>query len=641
MNLFEAELRDPPRAFSLLPFWFWNDKLDEAELLRQIDAFERNGVFGFVIHPRVGLPRDLGWMSKRLLSFYDLAVEEAARRGMSVLLYDEGMYPSGSSCGQVVARDSSLACRCLALNDTDAPLADGVRLVGTVRTDDGRTARVVDRRVDSVIRGLHYVQEDVDGGKAEDEPPAGDILNPRTAEAVIDLVYQPFFDRFGKHFGKTILGVFTDEPNPLGRCRERNVKAGTTGMIEHVSRLLGYDFAPHLGALWSKEPGAKKYQADYAWAVRRRLEETWYGPLSRWCESKGVALCGHPDSGDEIGVQRFFQIPGQDLVWRWVAPGEATALEGPEATQGKCSSSAMLHTGRRRNSNEFAGAYGAGTPFSEIEWLANWCLVRGVNLLFPHAFYYSVRGPRRDERPPQVGLHTPQWDNGFKTFADHCRRLCWINTDSRPVCHVAILTDDHCPWPAAAAVLKGQRDFNYLDLRTLNEQSHVDADGVRVGDMLYRLLVIDGDLELNDAVRAKLSPMIAAGRVIGYGPGGEAGVRRVADDNDLIQRIDAAAPPAFGLRVDSESVRLRIIDKAGRRVAMIWNESPTATASVDFRLEPLQSLSRVDTRTGDTRPIGERFDATLGPGEMVVLMNAEVENDVSTERESVDCNRRK
>ncbi len=36
--------RDPPREFSAMPFWFWNDDLDEQEILRQIAAFEAHGV---------------------------------------------------------------------------------------------------------------------------------------------------------------------------------------------------------------------------------------------------------------------------------------------------------------------------------------------------------------------------------------------------------------------------------------------------------------------------------------------------------------------------------------------------------------------------------------------------------------------
>jgi hypothetical protein len=47
----------------------------------------------------------------------------------------------------------------------------------------------------------------------------------------------------------------------------------------------------------------------------------------------------------------------------------------------------MIHLGHRRNSNELYGAYGHYLTYGEMEWLANWCFVRGQNLLYPHAFY--------------------------------------------------------------------------------------------------------------------------------------------------------------------------------------------------------------------------------------------------------------
>lgn len=79
------EFYNPPREFSLLPFWFWNDELSETEILRQIADFEAHGVFGFVIHPRVGLPRSIGWMSERMLHFMRVA-EELQLRDYTMLL---------------------------------------------------------------------------------------------------------------------------------------------------------------------------------------------------------------------------------------------------------------------------------------------------------------------------------------------------------------------------------------------------------------------------------------------------------------------------------------------------------------------------------------------------------------------------
>ena len=566
MDAFYCTLADPPREFSLLPFWFWNDGLSDAELRRQLDEFEANGVYGFVIHPRVGLPRDTGWMSDKLLGFYRTAVDEAARRDMRVLLYDEGMYPSGSSSGQLVARHPDLACRCLALHDGADPLPSNAIIVQRIA---GTSKVIVDRPADSYIRGLHYVGD----GPAEDEPPAGDILNPRTAAAIIELVYDKFHAALGDHFGTTILGIFTDEPNPLGKCRETGVFPYTTDLLPHLGRLLGYDVTPHLPDLWADD--GDRFRDDYRRAVRLRLNETWYQPLSDWCASKGVALCGHPDAGDEIGVQRFFHIPGQDLVWRWVAPDQPSALEGPESTQAKCTSSAMVHLGRRRNSNEFAGAYGHGTTFDEVRWLANWCLVRGVNLLIPHAFYYSVRGPRRDERPPQLGPHTPQWNTTFKWLADHCRRLSWLNTDARHHCDIAVLThDDRCPWPAAKVLLTNQRDFNYLDPATLLAHARMDGPRLAIGPMRYAVVVVDDDAPLADAVRARLLRLVRRGAVVRYGRGPcPHGLPLATSPADLIAALDDRVPPAYAVEPATDLLRLRTVEKDGHTLLMAFNES--------------------------------------------------------------------
>ncbi|HAS83073.1 MAG TPA: hypothetical protein DCS43_10480 [Verrucomicrobia bacterium] len=119
--------------FSQVPFWFWNDQLSETEIARQIDDFQAHGVHAFVIHPRSGLPRHLGWMSDVLLGYMRFAIEEAERRRMWIILYDEGMYPSGSSSGQVVAENPVYACRGLVQVDltTSSPgdVVQGVRSV--------------------------------------------------------------------------------------------------------------------------------------------------------------------------------------------------------------------------------------------------------------------------------------------------------------------------------------------------------------------------------------------------------------------------------------------------------------------------------------------------------------------------------
>lgn len=574
----------PGHEYSLLPFWFWNDRLQAEKLVGQIDDFAQHGVYGFIIHPRMGLPRTTRFLSDEMLWMMRVAIEEAARRDMKVVLYDEGMYPSGSACGQVVAADPAFACRCLdrvISSSHSATLPAGANLIASFHD-----VHIIDRPVDSVVRGIHYLNAEE---TREDEPAAGDILNPLAVATFIKLVHERFADAFSEHFGNTILGIFTDEPNPLGRCREKGVWPGTTGIVEHISRLLGEDFTPYLPALFDDEfPEAEQHRKRYRWAVHRRLEETWYRPLHDWCDNHGLWLMGHPERGDEIGVQRFFHVPGQDLVWRWVLPDSPTALEGPESTQAKCSSSAMTHLGRSRNSNEFCGAYGHELTFDDMQWLANWCLVRGVNLLIPHAFYYSVRGPRWDERPPDVGPNSAWWDQ-FQLFADHCRRLCWVNTDAQHVCEIAVLADpDACPWSAAKALFEAQHDFNYLDTRQLVEDAKLE-EGVCIAGMHYRVVVIEPSLVVSPEAQAMLDQLDAQGRLICWD----------GDAKNFIERIDRFVQPDLDVQPPQPALRYRHVIKDGWHFYLLFNErSKPITFALSASCGPLRHWST----TGEGEP---------------------------------------
>jgi hypothetical protein len=124
---------DPPREFSVMPFWFWNDTLRDEEIVSQIADFEAHGVYGFVIHPRIGLPDDMKWLSPEMIHAMSVAISEASRRNMYVILYDEGMYPSGSSAGQVVEKNPAHAARGLAKIDLkkgeEPVLSEGMQLL--------------------------------------------------------------------------------------------------------------------------------------------------------------------------------------------------------------------------------------------------------------------------------------------------------------------------------------------------------------------------------------------------------------------------------------------------------------------------------------------------------------------------------
>jgi len=602
--------KDPPREYTMIPFWFLNDELTEEELKRQIDDFEAHGVYGFIPHARMGLPASIGFMSEAWLHFTKVCVEHAARKGMFVVLYDEGMYPSGSCAGQVVAANPRHAARCIERRPK-GDLAQDEELVA----EDDRWTYVHTRSL-GTIRGVHYDQDDGQPGA----PPAGDLLNPKAMASFRHLALDGHYEALKEHFGKTIIAVFTDEPSILGRGGKKGVKPWTWGFAEYLETALGYDFRPHLAALWDDGyPDAERYRKDFNRAVNKRLEEAYYAPYSKWCEDHGVALTGHPAAPDDIGVLKYFHIPGQDIVWRYIEPYQDKSLEGEQSMMGKCSVSAQRYYGRKRNMNECFGAYGLNFTHDEMMYITNWLFARGVNMLMPHAFYYSLRDKRRDERPPDVGPNSPWWKD-YKKYADYVRRVSWLLSQGRHVCSFAILgTPDKLPWRAARVMFETQHDFNYLDTDTLVKQCAIAGEGITIRDMTYRALIVDGAGFVDAQTLEVLKPLNEAGCVIAYGEAIPGVGRSAADAAELVRMLDVIVFPDVTINPQNRDLRYIHLKHDEADVYFFTNEGPN---TIDVKLYVAVKPPRqwLDPHTGDVLGGGELDHLVLPPLRARVLI---------------------
>ena len=88
--------------------------------------------------------------------------------------------------------------------------------------------------------------------------------------------------------------------------------------------------------------------------------------------------------------------------------------------------------------------------------------MRGVNLFIPHAFYYSIRGKRKDERPPDVGPHSIWWAH-YEAWSTYWRRLSWLMTDIDLHAETAVLcrNRDLCP-DTVRPLFERQIGFQYI-----------------------------------------------------------------------------------------------------------------------------------------------------------------------------------
>jgi hypothetical protein len=600
------EFEHPSAEFSPMPFWFWNDTLTEAEIARQMRAFKEKGVDGFVIHPRLGLDPEIPYMGEKWLSFVRYAVALAKELDMKVMLYDEAMYPSGSCCGQVVAENPDYAAKGLKMS-RDPSLSEGEILVAQTEYG-GETVYCILTPSRGTIRGVYYGQDD----GQPDAPPAADLLNPHAVATFIRLTHQKYYDALSEYFGDTVVGIFTDEPCLLGRGSFPGLIPWTTDFL-HDFKALGYD-ETHLPALFvSKDEASAQVKEAYLRLVFERMNKNYYGQIAAWCESHGILLSGHPESSSDIHLLSHFGIPCQDIVWRYLYPGDPTNIRGVHSTMGKCASDSARHRRKRRNGNECFGVCGhKDDPYAferaDMKWYLDWLFARGCNLIIPHAFYYSLRDKRKEERPPEVGMHSVFWDE-YKEISDYIKRCCAINTDSVNVTDIAVLcTERELPDEAVRVLYEHQVEFNYLE-RSLLDRVTVDNGVAEIAKQTYRVVIIDRDYA--PATTAFLEAFLAAGGVV-------IDFRDYTAESDYLTAVCQASRTV--LDIDStEHLRMTHVRKYGVDIVFLSNEGETAlTATVRERVAEIW-----DCEAGVRMPHdGETLTLELPPRKSVHLILA-------------------
>ena len=598
------EFESPAPEFSPLPFWFWNDTLTEEEISRQMHAFKEKGVDGFVIHPRLGLDPAIPYMGETWLHFVRYAVALAKELDMRVMLYDEAMYPSGSCCGQVVAENPDYAAKGLRMS-SDPSLSEGERLVAET-VYEGQPRYFILSPTGGTIRGVCYGQDDGEAGA----PPAADLLNSASVATFIRLTHQKYYDALSDYFGDTIIAIFTDEPCLMGRGPRAGLIPWTTDLLEDF-KALGYNDS-HLPALFvQKDEAAVQIKEDYLHLIFERMNRTYYGQIHAWCEAHGILLAGHPETSTDIHLLSHFGIPCQDIVWRYLYPGDPTNIRGAHSTMGKCASDSARHRSKRRNGNECFGVCGhKDDPYAferaDMKWYLDWLFARGCNLIIPHAFYYSLRDKRREERPPEVGMHSVFW-NEYREISNYIKRCCSINTDSINVTDIAVLcTERDLPDEAVRALYENQIEFNYLE-RSLLDQITLRNGVATIANQAYRLLIIDRDYD--PATTAFLADFRQnGGIVIDY--------RSFEAETDYLTAVRQGSRTLLRITAN-EQVRMTHVQKYGVDILFLSNEGE-APATVTVQ-EPISEIW--DSERGTRTPHrGDDLTLTLPPRNSIHLI---------------------
>ena len=478
----------PSEEFTPIPFWFFNDEPNEEKIRRQLEDYVEKGVNGLVLHPRIGVPEDIPYLSDKYFEVVRFIVRCAHELKMQVVLYDEAMYPSGSAHGMVVAENPEYASKGIRI------VQESEEFAGEEITRFADGSRLIYGFTGGTIRGIHFGEDDGEPGA----PKSADILNADAVDTFIRMTHDRYYEELKEYFGNTVIAFFTDEPSALGR-RASRFREWLPGLEKEILEQGGR--LEDLKALFVKE--TNETTVIYHKLIKKYLREIFYKKLSDWCEGHGIALMGHPEVSDDVEEQLYFQIPGQDLIQRRVAP-ETGGLTEFDSVQAKLAADIARHLGRRRNANECFGIcyrnkitwYFTG---ADMKWYIDWLGIRGVNLFVPHAFYYSVTGARKDERPPDVGPNNIWWPH-YRKVSDYIKRLSYLMTDSVNGAKVAVLChNNQVPYKELATLFENQVEFNYLPIALLPECT-VKEGKLCIGDYTYEAVLNVCDPQWDDLV---------------------------------------------------------------------------------------------------------------------------------------------
>lgn len=648
---------NPDNEFTPIPFWFWNDTLDKAEIKRQIMDFYDKGVMGFIIHPRIGIPEDIEYLSDRFMDYVKYAVELAADLGMLVILYDEGMYPSGSAHGMVVDGNPEYASRGLKVieypynkgESINIELQDGESIVSVqlMRQTDNKPLGIITDKIDcsnrivnfgqphhddvsilvfiktyskGTIRGIHFGEDDGEPGA----PASTDLLNEKAIKKFISLTHERYYEVLKQYFGSTIIAMFTDEPGILGRNHLEGLIPWTEGFLEYFIDCGNEE--KDLPALFlDMGELSKTVRRNYKKAVNRKLEQSYYMLLSKWCEEHGICLTGHPEKSDEIGLLKHFQIPGQDVVWRWVSPEGGRAIQGEHSTMGKCSSDAARHYGRRRNSNECFGCCGPNNvhwSFSadDMKWYLDWLFVRGVNLIYPHAFFYSVDGEGRyGERPPDVGPNNIWWKY-YKNVSSYIKRMSYIMTDSVNQTRIAVLCqEDHLPWRIVEPLYENQIEFNYLEANLLvSPKCEIHGGYISIEKQKYSVLLIEDESLYSGSAKEKINSFLdSGGEVIIFSKNysqNYKNMKSITNYEQVLKHLRDKEVGNISIRPNNADLRVSHVVKEGMDFYLLVNEGEK-TIEGELYIKNKGKVEAWDAWKGTTEELGVQLS---NHGEMIV-----------------------
>lgn len=530
--MLEEELfKNPTSEYRGAPLWAWNCKLDNSELMRQIECLKEMGFGGFYMHSRTGL--DTPYLGKDYMQSVRDCVKKAEKENMLAWIYDEDRWPSGYA-GGIVTKEKKYR---------------QVHLLFTAEKmdEDEECVFVASYGIKLDSKGLlvKYNKNGKLGEKwyayiiREKESPWYNnqtYVNTLDKSAILkfcQVTHERYKKEAGEDFGGGIPGFFTDEPqftkkSTLGFASEKKplILPWTHNLEDTFSQAYGNSLLERLPELiWDLPDGQYSVtRYHYHAHVSERFAEAYAETLGNWCESNNCLLTGHMMEeptlksqtaalGEVMRSLSAFELPGVDML-----------CDRREYTTVKQAASIAHQYGREGVLSESYGVTGWDFDFRGHKLQGDWQAALGVTARAPHLSLVSMMGEAKRDYPASLNYQVP-WYKRYSLIENHFARINTAMVRGKAIIKVGVIHPVESYWlhwgPQEQSsdlrrqlednfknitewLLFNQIDFDYISESLFPRQCAKGGNPLTVGKQNYEVVIIPGCITLRQTTWERL-----------------------------------------------------------------------------------------------------------------------------------------
>ena len=438
------DFKNIPVKYQPVYTWLWNSTATKEETRRQIEQMYDSGIRAFYVlgEPEYFLPGRRNthlspkYMSEEYLEQVYYAYEVAKEKGMYTWLYNEGGFPSGMVCGEILNLHPELAIKAIEKNSVIVKAGEEFRFPPKILSAFAGGKRVYDGAVFEEDTEVEcYTYGDALNGIVKVRT---DIASKRNTEVFLGMTHKRLKRRFGDAMGTDITMMFDDEAS---------MGTWTDNLDGLFYERFGYDICDYMPWLMSsRQPenfAQSRAKSDYLMLCGDLVRNNYFSVMRKWLNEHNMLsvghLCADHDAafaricryGNAMQTLRTFDVPGIDVIWSQIDyPDESgKSCEGIEFFP-LFASSAARQQGHSVALSESFAVYGAHVTPDQMRYIVGFQAVRGISLFNFMVMSYDRSDARCLQYRPNFIPENPGMDC-LSQINNYTARLSYILQNSK------------------------------------------------------------------------------------------------------------------------------------------------------------------------------------------------------------------